>query len=507
MKKLGKVYLVGAGPGDPGLVTVRGLKIIRMADVIIHDRLAPIELLEEKRSDANIIYVGKSPGNQPKTQDEINRELVRLAQEGKTVCRLKGGDPFVFGRGGEEALALTKAQIEWEVIPGITSPIASAAYAGIPVTQRGVSSSLTIITGSKEHGSQDNSINWEALANIGGTIAFVMGWSRMQSIVDDLIKHGLSSSTPAALIQWGTTKKHKTVSAPLQEIVQVGLDNNISSPVILLTGEVVSIRKNLGWFDRRALFGKKILVTRARSQASELARQLEQHGATTMELPVIKAVEPQDLSTLDNVLCKIDLYHWIIFTSSNAIRSVFNRMRELNLDIRNLSKVKIATVGPGTAKTLKDIGINADLLPERFDAKGLLEKFENLNIKNQYVFFPRSNLSTKSLSAGLNKLGDKVEEVIAYENIMEEDSASIAIETYEKGVDVTTFTSSSAVKNLFNLLDQDVRSVNKTFVVCIGPNTAKTAEELNIYVNSIAKKQSIHGLVETIRHAAEAGEF
>ena len=507
MSGSGKVYLVGAGPGDPGLITVRGLDALRAADVVMFDRLAGPQLLDEARDDAELIDASKARGDHRMTQDEINRELVRLGKQGKTVCRLKGGDPFVFGRGGEEALALADAGIEWEVVPGVTSPIAAPAYAGIPVTQRGMAASFTIVTGSEDPDKPDSLIDWKALANVGGTLAFVMGWKSMDSIVSGLTDNGLEPSTPAALVQWGTTQRQRTVTASLSGIVSAGREAGISSPVVLVVGEVTTLRERLRWYDRRPLSGKTVLVTRARSQASRLAAKLEEHGAVTVQFPAIEIVPVDDPAELDDALAGIEQYDWLAFTSANAVRALTGRMDATGLDTRALGHVRVAAVGPATAAALAKIGIRPDIMPERFDAMELVAKFEALEISPRRVLFPRSSIGKETLPDGLRALGVRVDEVVAYVSRTPNGSGAAAVKAYEAGVDVTTFTSSSSVKNLMELLGGDPALINGSTVACIGPVTAETARGLGIEVDLMAEEQTIDGLVRTLVEAARAGAW
>ena len=507
MIEAGKVYLVGAGPGDPGLITARGLEILREADAVVFDRLASPKLLAEARDDAELIDAGKRRDDHRMTQDEINAELVRLAQEGKSVCRLKGGDPFVFGRGGEEALALVEEGLDWEVVPGITSPIAAPAYAGIPVTQRGMSASFTIVTGSEDPDKPDSLIDWHALANIGGTLAFVMGWKSMPEIVSALIENGMDRETPAALVQWGTTTQQHSVTGPLCDIVKTGVDAGIGAPVILLVGQVASLRDELKWFDARPLFGRKVLVTRARTQASRLADALESVGATTVQFPAIEVVPVSDPVQLDDRIKHLKDYDWVAFTSANAVKAVWDRMEALELDSRAFHNAKIAAVGPSTSRALAAIGLRADLVPDRFDADALVDKFEDEKSLPTRLLFPRSAIGREALPTRLREMGVRVDEVTAYETKMPETSGAEARAAYEAGIDVTTFTSSSSVKNLVALMGGDVELINGTLVACMGPITAEAAKESGIRVDLMAERQTIDGLVEAIVNAAKAGAW
>ncbi|MDA1296532.1 MAG: uroporphyrinogen-III C-methyltransferase [Chloroflexi bacterium] len=501
----GTVYLVGAGPGDPGLITVRGLNILRTADAVVYDRLASESLLKEAKDGAELIDAGKRRGDHRMSQEEINSELVRLSSEGRSVCRLKGGDPFVFGRGGEEALALAEAGLPWEVVPGITSPIAAAAYAGIPITQRGMAASFTVVTGSEDPDKPDSTLDWGALARVGGTLAFVMGWKSMPQIVSTLIGNGISPETPAALVQWGTTPMQRTVTGSIEDIVEKGKAAGIGAPVILVVGKVSSLRDRLAWFDTRPLFGLSVLITRARSQASRLAEQLESHGARTIQVPVIDIVPVADTAELDTAAKSLDRYDWVTFTSANAVDGLWRSVRAAGLDGRAFGGVKIAVVGPATSHALEEIGLSADMVPEMFDADALLDSFRALNPLPNRVLFPRSAIGRESLVTGLRELGVAVDSVVAYETHMAETSGDQARAAYMGGVDVTTFTSSSSVENLVKLLGGDVTAVNQSTVACIGPVTAEAARANGIEVDLMARTQTIDGLVEAIVTAALAG--
>lgn len=507
MIEAGKVYLVGAGPGDPGLITARGLEILREADAVVFDRLSSPKLLANARPDAELVDAGKRRDDHRMTQDEINAELIRLAQAGKSVCRLKGGDPFVFGRGGEEALALVEKGLEWEVVPGVASPIAAPAYAGIPITQRGMAASLTIVTGSEDPNKPDSLIDWRALANVGGTLAFVMGWKSMPEIVSALIEHGMDRETPSALVQWGTTTHQKSVTAPLHNIVPIGVEAGIGAPVVLVVGHVASLRDELKWFDSRPLFGRKVLVTRARTQASRLANALEAFGAETSQFPAIEVVPVKDPGPLDKGLKQLRHYDWVAFTSGNAVKAVWDRLEALNLDSRAFHNAKIAAVGPSTSRALAAIGIRADLVPDRFDADALVEKFEEQKTTPSRLLFPRSAIGREALPTRLREMGVVVDEVTAYETKMPETSGADARAAYAAGVDITTFTSSSSVKNLVALLGGDSELVNGTLVACMGPITAEAARESGIRVDLVAETQTIDGLVKVIVDAAKAGAW
>ena len=494
----GKVYLVGAGPGDPSLITVKGLKILRTADAIVFDRLASPRLLLEASTSAKMYDVGKSPENHRMTQDQINNLLVDLASKGKTVCRLKGGDPFVFGRGGEEALHLVEAGIQWEVVPGISSTIAAPAYAGIPATQRGMATSLTIVTGSEDPQKPDSTINWDALAAMPGTLVFVMAWNNLNDIVAALSIRGVPGERPAALIQWGTTARQRVVTGPISKIAEMGAQLDMGPPVALVIGEVTGLREAMAWFDTKPLFGRRILVTRARSQASKLVKKLEDLGADVLEYPSIRIVPLRNTKPLDKALENIAKYDWMVLTSSNAVRGVADRMIDLGIDSRVFAHMKFAVNGPSTAKALSELGITADLMPSRYLASELVNSLTKEEPTPKNVLFPRSEIGRETLAKGLRHMGSTVDEVTAYSTESPDDTGELATKAYEEGVDFTTFTSSSTVKNLVDLMGGNPDLINTSKTVIIGPITSETARELGVHVDLEAEEQSTDGIVKAI---------
>lgn len=503
--RTGKVFLVGAGPGDPGLITSKGLKILRSADAIVFDRLASPRLLAEARPDAEFYDAGKGRDNHRMAQTTINKLLIELSLNGKQVCRLKGGDPFVFGRGGEEGLELSAAGIQWEVVPGISSTIAASAYAGIPVTQRGISTSVTIVTGSEDPNKTDPTIDWDALASISGTLVFVMGWKGIADIVQALISRGVPSDRPAALVQWGTTPKQRTVTGPVGEIVSRGIEFGIDAPVILVIGDVVGLRDSLSWFENRPLFGKRVLVTRARSQSSRLVAELHNLGAEVLEYPTIEIVPAPDPSKLDEALRNISIYDWMMFTSSNAVRGVVARMQAVGIDSRSFSHLRFGVSGPSTARALREIGIAADMMPQKYLAAAMLDLLREEDIVPKRVLFPRSEIGRETLAHGLRELGSQVDEVVAYATESPDNTGDLAREAYEQGVDFTTFTSSSTVRNLVDMLNGSPDLINTSQTVLIGPITAETAGSLGVRVDVLAEEQSIDALISGITVLAENG--
>jgi uroporphyrinogen III methyltransferase/synthase len=495
---LGKVFLVGAGPGDPGLITVKGLESLRTADAVVFDRLAPPQLLAEARLDAELYDAGKGRDDHRMTQTEINELLVELGLRGLNVCRLKGGDPFVFGRGGEEALNLAAAGVPWEVVPGISSTIAAPAYAGIPVTQRGMSTSLTIVTGSEDPNKPDSTINWDALAGLSGTLVFVMGWKGMNDIIAALTSRGVSGERPAALVQWGTTTKQRVVTGPISEIVARGVEGGIGAPVALVIGEVAGLREAMAWFDNRPLFGKRILVTRARSQASKLVKQLEDLGAEVLEYPTIEIVPVRDPEPLDNALRNLTKYDWIMLTSSNAVRGIADRMKAIGVDSRVLAHLKFGVSGPSIARALAEIGITPDAMPDQYLASAMVDLLKAEGNTPSSVLFPRSEIGRETLTNGLKELGSNVDEVIAYSTESPNDTGELARAAYEEGIDFTTFTSSSTVRNLVDLLGGSPDLINTSKTAIIGPITGDTAAELGVNIDIQSEEQSIAGIVKAI---------
>lgn len=495
----GKVFLIGAGPGDIKLITVKGLDCIKQADVIVYDRLANPRLLSYKRSDAELIYVGKSPERHTLTQDEINQVLVEQGLLGKTVARLKGGDPYVFGRGGEEGEVLRLAGIAFEVVPGITSAIAVPSYAGIPVTHRDFTSTFTVITGHEDPTKEDSSINWSRLASDPGTLIFLMGVGNLPKIVDQLVSNGKSAATPIALIRWGTRPEQQVVTGTLETIIDVVKKAGLKSPAIIIIGEVVTLRQTLRWFEDKPLFGKRILVTRSREQASVLSEQLENLGAEAWEHPTIEIREPEDLSPMDEAIRQIGDYQWLIFTSVNGVEMFFGRMKALQQDIRSLSGLKVCAIGPKTKEALENRGLLVEVMPEVFRAEAIVEALEGRMQAGDKVLLPRADLARPILVESLQLMGMDVHEVVAYQTVMTQDDNSLLMEKMlAKEIHLVTFTSSSTVDNFMQLIDQRLDLLDGITIACIGPITAETALKLGLKVDIVATKYTIDGLVEAI---------
>lgn len=499
--KSGTVYLVGAGPGDPKLITIRGLECIKKADVIVYDRLSSPRLLSYCRPDVEMIFAGKSPVRHVLKQDEINEVLVIKAKEGKTVIRLKGGDPFVFGRGGEEAEYLLDRGIPYEVVPGITSGIAVPAYAGIPVTHRDFSSNVLFVTGNEDPTKESTSIEWEKIATGCGTIVFYMGMRNLSHIVEKLTLYGRSPKTPVAVIRWGTRPEQQAVTATLEDIVDKARQAKMGHPAIIVVGEVVSLRDKLQWFERKPLFGKRILITRSRSQASVLSEKVEELGAEPWESPTIEIVEPEDFAPMDSAIGEIETYDWLILTSVNGVQSFMNRMRHLRADIRRLSNTKIVAIGPKTREEIEKHGTFCEFMPEEFVAEAIIEIFKSQDIKGKRVLLPRADIARKILPETLHAMGAVVNEVTAYRTIDGSGDADDLIKMLEeKKIHILTFTSSSTVKNFVRKLGTgNIQTLTDGVIVaCIGPITSGTAKELGLKVNVEATEYTIDGLVQAI---------
>ncbi len=493
----GKVFLVGAGPGDPGLITVKGMRCLQQADVVIYDRLMDPSLLDSAPA-AEQVFVGKERGRQALTQDEINALLVEQAQAGKSVVRLKGGDPFVFGRGGEEALALAESGVPFEVVPGITSAVAAAAYSGIPVTHRRISTYFTVVSGSEDPSKPESVIPWDILANTGGTLVVLMGWAALASIMETLQAKGMNPQTPAALVQWGTWPQQKTVTGNLTDVVEKGRAAGLKPPVIAIVGPVVNLRERLRWFDNRPLFGKKVLITRSRTQASNLRSQLEELGANTVELPSIEIAPLEDFSALDAALERLDGFAWVILSSVNGVESVFDRLHSMGKDSRALAGITIGAIGPATQRALEARGISPDFVPARSVSEEVVQELSSHDWKDVPALLPGSNIGRDAMAQGLTRLGARVERVAAYRTLTPPDAAERAKRALSGGVDVITFTSSSTVNNLLDILDGDRQYLDAACIACIGPITAATARERGLRVDLMAEQSTVEGLVESL---------
>jgi uroporphyrinogen III methyltransferase / synthase len=494
----GKVYLVGAGPGDPGLITVKGLECIQTAEVIIYDYLANPKLLAQVKPDAELIYVGKKGGDHTLPQEEINQLIINQARSGKTVCRLKGGDPCVFGRGGEEAEELVAAGIEFEFVPGITSAIAVPAYAGIPVTHREYTSDFAVITGHEDPTKETSSIQWDKLATSVGTLIFLMGVGNLPQIASQLIKYGRTKETPVALIRHGTLPNQETLVGNLADIAIKAEQQQMKPPAIIIVGEVVKLRDKLNWFEKKPLFGKRILVTRTRKQASEFAVQLESFGAEVIEFPTIEIIPPEDWNPVDQAIKNLPNYDWVIFTSANGVDQFFKRLEEQKFDCRIFKNTKVATIGPATAQALQEKGLIADLVPSEYRAEGILESFAAFDLKNKKILLARALEARDILPEQLKQRGALVDIVAVYKTIKV--GAKHASPDSLKNLDIITFASSSSVRNFVEMFSKEELEeiISTSAVAVIGPITAQTACDLGLTVTIEATEYTIPGLVTAI---------
>jgi len=494
MARAGVVYLVGAGPGDPGLMTARSLELIAEADVILHDRLIPSGALDGARDDAELVYVGKRPGDAAMPQSEIEELLVAKAKEGRSVVRLKGGDPFVFGRGGEEAETLSAAGIPFEVVPGVTSGVAAPAYAGIPVTHRDDAGAVAFVTGHEDPAKEESAIDWDALARFPGTLVLYMGVGRAAQISRALIDAGRNPHEPAAAVERGTLPEQRSVVSTLAELPGEIESQGIRPPAILLVGDVAGRTGAIAWLERRPLHGKRVVVTRARAQASGLATALAALGAEVVELPAIRVESRTDSDEVARAVAEIHEYSLICLASPNAVRLLCEAMVAQGRDARALAGATVAAVGPGTEAALGELGVVADVVPERFVAEGLVDALAGVDVAGKRVLIARAAKAREVLPDALRERGAELDVVALYETVREDPDPG-AIEA-AMGADYVTFTSSSTVTNLMGVLDG--RFPEGARVVSIGPVTSETAREAGLEVHVEAEQHDPDGVVEAL---------
>lgn len=507
----GKVYLVGSGPGDPKLLTLRGKECLEQADVVLYDYLANETLLGHVPGQAERLYVGRRGRGQYRDQSEINRLLIDHAQAGKTVVRLKGGDPFVFGRGGEEAEAVAAAGLEFEVVPGVTAAVAAPAYAGIPVTHRTLASSVTFVTGHEDPTKDRSGVEWPRLATAHGTLVFLMGMTNLPKIVRCLRAEGKAGTTPAAIIRWGTRSSQQTVVGTLDDIVEKATAVHMEPPTVIVIGDVVRLRPQLNWFERRPLFGTRILVTRPKAQAPEFSDLIATFGGEAVECPTIEIVPPEDWSPLDRALDRLATYSWLIFTSVNGIAPFMTRLLNTGRDVRALAGLTIACIGPRTAEAVAAYGLRADLIPEQFQAEGLLDALADRQMRGARVLIPRALVAREILPDQLRAQGAEVDVVPVYRTRRPAVAIDHLIERLRtRTIDVLSFTSSSTVRNfaaLFSAQEDLQRLVGDATVACIGPITAATVREVGLRVHVTAAQNTIPSLAEAIvQHVAGEAE-
>lgn len=494
----GVVYLVGAGPGDPGLLTLRGRDCLAEADLIVYDYLANPQLLRHARADAEIIYAGKKAGQHAMTQEETSALLVREARTGRTVVRLKGGDPFVFGRGGEEAQALAEAGVRFEIVPGISSTVAGPAYAGIPVTHRDFNRQLTIFTGHEDPAKTTPTLNYAQLAATPGTRIMLMGMERLGSICDGLLAAGAEPSTPVALVRWATTPRQETLTGTLQNIAAEAARQDFRPPAVVVIGDVVGLREKIAWFDRRPLFGRRIVVTRTRQQAGELSRRLERLGADILEIPTIRIGPPPDPRQLAELIEDAHRYDWIIFTSPNGVDRFMEPFFARYRDIRSIGNARFAVIGHGTAARLAAWHLEADVVASVSTAEGLLDELLKVDgsVENRLFLLVRPAEARNVIATGLTAAGAIVDEAVAYRTEPETEDRTGARQRFlEEGADVITFASSSAVENFLAL---QLPLPPRAALVSIGPITTRTLREHGLEPAVEAATHDIDGLVRAV---------
>jgi len=520
----GKVYLVGAGPGDIGLLTVKGLRCLQKAEVVVYDFHLNAQILNYINHDAEFIYAGKRGGRHTRTQDEINDILVQKAKEGKLICRLKGGDPFVFGRGGEEAEVLSKEGIEFEVVPGVSSSVAAPAYSGIPLTHRLYSSSFAVIPGYEDITKKESAIEWAKLATGAGTLVFLMAVKNVDLITQKLIENGRSPDTPVAVIRWGTRPDQKTIVGTLKNIAELVKEKDIKPPAVMVVGDVVRLRESLKWYEKKPMFGHRILVTREHLEGFE---PLEELGAEIIEFPTIEIVPPESYDELDKSIDKIETYDWLIFTSRNGVNYFFKRFFEKDRDIRDLKGIKICAIGITTAKEIKKYGIKINLIPDEFHAEGLLEAFvkeaekirgleakkntqfttsQFLNfstsqlLKGLKILLPRAEKAREIFPEKVRELGGELDVPVAYRTIKPESRGKRLRRFLKEGrISIATFTSAATFNNFREIMGKDAEELLKGVAVAvIGPVTAKAVENAGLHVDIMPEEATIEAMVEDI---------
>lgn len=495
----GKVYIIGAGPGNYKLLTLKAVECIKKSDVIVYDRLIDSKVLSFASDNAEFVYVGKQPELHQVPQKEINNILLKFALEGKTVARVKGGDPFLFGRGGEECEFLQSYGIKFEVVPGVTSAIAVPAYAGIPVTHRDYASSLHIITGHKSAKNKTDGLDFETLARLEGTLVFMMGLKNLGEICSGLIKYGKPADTPVAIIENGASLEQRVLTGRLENIRDKTIEAGVKSPVIIVIGSVAKLTEKLSWFGNGALSGKRIVITRPAGQSERLAKGLEEHGAQVIEFPVTKICQVEDYRPLQNALESLHEYKWLIFTSANGVNMFFKQLDTLKKDIRLIAGLKLAVVGPVTEAAMKDKGLFADYSPAKFSSVDLLEGLLKLIGKEEKVLLMRSEIASPVLSEGFTKNGISYDEITIYKSVENSINKSDLINLLDsKRIDFITFTSPSTVKAFASIIGRDIVKNLTATAICIGPITANAAKEMGMKVAGIAEEYTDDGIIKKL---------
>ena len=495
----GKVYLVGAGPGDPGLLTLKGKRALERADAVIYDFLANEQLLRFTRPECEKISVGKRPGEPTISQEEINQILISKAADGMTVVRLKGGDPFIFGRGGEEAQALVRAGIPFEVVPGISSGYAAPSYAGIPVTHRDLASSVTFLTGHEYPSNASPGVDWSRVAAGAGTLVLFMGVRNLPELTAALIGQGRDPHTPVAVIRWGTRAEQQVVTGTLIDIAIKA--ETIEPPAVIVVGEVVQLREELNWFERLPLFGKRIVTTRTRQQSGTLKESLEELGAETIEIPAIEIRDPESWEPLDEAIRRLEDFDYLLLTSGNGVKSFLSRLQACRRDVRDLKGLQIGAIGPATAAEFSNVGIRVDFLPKEYRAEGLAESLRGFDIRGKSFLIPRAKVARDLLPEALRQRGARVEVVESYETVQPRFSREELAHLLTPRPDVVTFTSSSTVTNFMRLIQEKSLSdiLEGVTVASIGPITSETIRQRGMKVSIEATESTISGLIQAIQ--------
>lgn len=497
------VYLIGAGPGDPGLLTIRAKELIETCDVVVYDYLANKEFLKYARKDAEIIYVGKKGGDHTLPQDQINALIIGKAKEGKSVARLKGGDPYVFGRGGEEAEEMVEAGVKFEVVPGVTAGVAAPAYAGIPVTHRDHTTSVCFITGHEDPTKEESGHNWEVYGRSNSTLVFYMGVKNLPMIAGNLMKNGRPSDTPVALVRWGTRCNQQSMVSTLEHVAADAEKRKFAAPSIIVVGGVCSLAKKLAWFEEKPLLGKGVVVTRAREQASDLADVLKNMGACVFEFPTITVEPLDDYEEVEKAILGLGAVDWLIFTSVNGVKHFWNQLGEIGLDTRALGGLSVAAIGPATADELKARGVIPDFVPPKYVAEEVVAGLLERGIAGKNVLIPRAKVAREVLPEELTKAGANVRILPVYETKLTQQDPSEIVEALEKGkIQAITFTSSSTVENFFTLLSPDtLKRYPDVKIACIGPVTAKTLERFGFAPSIQPEDYTIPGLAAALGEA------
>ncbi len=510
-KKKGIVYLVGAGPGDIGLLTVKGLRCLQKAEVVIYDFHLNAQILNSLSHKAELIYAGKRGGHHTMTQDVINQAIVEKAKEGKVVCRLKGGDPFVFGRGGEEAQELAREGILFEVVPGVSSAVAAPAYAGIPLTHRLYSSSFAVIPGYEDTTKEESAINWAKLATGVGTLVFLMAVKNISELTRKLIEHGRAPDTPVAVVRWGTRPDQKTIVGTLKNIAALVREKDIRPPAVTVIGDVVNLRKELSWYEKKPLFGQRILVTREHAEGFEA---LEELGAEVLQFSTIEIVPPETWSELDAAIGSISTYDWLIFTSTNGVKYFFSRLFEKRVDIRQLKGLQICAIGTKTEAALNQFGIRVDLVPEEFNAEGLIaafikkdsgrgtksKKMATAPLKGMKFLLPRAEVAREVFPGKVRELGGVIDVPAAYRAIKPDYHGKRLKRFLKEGrITIATFTSAATFNNFKEIMGEDADELLKEVAIAvIGPVTAKAIEKAGLTVDIMPKEATIEAMVKEI---------